>query len=348
MKLADYSQSVVSLRPLFGLGPPVRERRGQAVPKGGMASLDAALRAGGFEGVFHYLAGTSGYVRRIETATVVAGIRAKGWPQAGIDLPYSPANCNGAAAAARARDTYGFRPGTGFQIYLDIEPSRFQADPGGWPGAADRWCDQIRAAGFVPGVYGVDATLAACANHADRIWRAKPGMCDPAGAGLAAPFFAGRRAVQCGSGAWGGVTFDVSYSQFNIAAAPSGGGGGGDDLAITDPEIATGIAHMAVYTFLPGLADPSTMVADYAAALEGGRGLGDLVQELHNDSQHPDQQAYNAPALLAAIQALTQQVADLQAQLANLGPGGMVSDDHIAEVAGAAAVAEIEKRLENG
>ena len=59
MKLADYSSAVT------------------------VDQLDAALRAGGFEGVFHYTSGS--FARRIESVEVVEGIRARGWPQLAID-----------------------------------------------------------------------------------------------------------------------------------------------------------------------------------------------------------------------------------------------------------------------
>ncbi len=173
--------------------------------------LDGALRAAGCDGVWHYLCGD--FARRLEDPAVVAGIRARGWSQGGISVP-SLGQVTGSADAARVRAVYGF--GGGFRLALDIEPDEFRADPRGWAAAADRWCDQVRAAGLSPGVYGVDITCAACASRADWIWRAKPGMCDPAGPGLDAGFFAGRRIVQCGAGVWGGVSMDVSYSQFAI------------------------------------------------------------------------------------------------------------------------------------
>ena len=176
--------------------------------------LDAALRAGGFDGVSHYMAGTLGFALRIEDPAIVAEIRGKGWPQLGIDIPFSPSNVDGEATATRVAQVYGFGPGLG--IGLDIEPVRFVLDPAAWAAASDRWCDQVRAAGFSPGVYGTDPTVAACANRADWIWRARPGECDPAGPGLASAFFAGRRIIQCGSGAWSGVEFDVNYSQFAV------------------------------------------------------------------------------------------------------------------------------------
>lgn len=235
-KLADYSQTVT------------------------VDQLDAALRAGAFEGVFHYLAGTPGFALRIEDPAIVEGIRAKGWPQAGIDIPRDPINVDGAGTGVRARDAYGCPPGT--EIYLDIEPARFARDPASWPRAADGWCDAIREAGFVPGVYGTDETISACANHADRVWRAKPGECDPAGPGLAATFFAGNRIIQCGSGVWGDVEFDVSYSQFEI---------GGDPMKL-DASFWTGLAQvaiMAMHNQNYGKVDPGGQaVASLAATLQ--------------------------------------------------------------------------------
>jgi hypothetical protein len=223
MRIADYSQSVT------------------------VDQLDAALLAGGFEAVFHYLAGTPGFVLRIEDPAVVAGIREKGWPQLGIDVPRLPPDVDGAATAERARQLYGCPPG--FEIYLDIEPAQFVLDRAGWPPAADRWSDGIRAAGYVPGIYGTDETVAVCANNADRIWRAKPGQCDPAGPGLEATFFAGRRIVQCDSGVWGGVEFDVSFSQFMI------GGAMGIATAASDGDLVA--FHHLIQFFCFGAVDPS-------------------------------------------------------------------------------------------
>lgn len=198
-KLADYSQEVTG------------------------DELDAALRAGGFDGVFHYLHGTPGWVIRLETLAVVADIRSHGWWQLGIDVPLNSSDADGAAMAAAAR-AYGFPPGS--LMALDIEPERFVLDPPGWARAADAWCDGVRAGGYSPGPYGNDDTVAACGSRADWIWRAKPDQCDPAGPGLAAEYFAGRRIVQCSKGVWGGVEFDVSYSQFTIGGSRSTGGDG--------------------------------------------------------------------------------------------------------------------------
>lgn len=179
--------------------------------------LDAALRAVGAQAVMHYLGGD--FARRLELPSVVAEIRRRGWAQGGIFVPHL-ASVDGQADADCARTVYGF--GAGARLVLDIEPEEFRADPRGWAAAADRWCPAVRAAGYLPGVYGVDDTLASCANHADWIWRAVPGECDPAGPGLAAGFFGGARMVQCRAGVWAGVEMDVSLAQFDLrAAAPA-------------------------------------------------------------------------------------------------------------------------------
>jgi hypothetical protein len=178
--------------------------------------LDGALRAASCDAVAHYLSGD--FALRIEDPAVVSAIRARGWHQCGISVP-TLGGVNGAADAATARDVYGF--GAGFQLALDIEPDEFRGNPGAWGAAADAWCDQVRAAGLSPGVYGTDDTVAACGNHADWIWRAKPGQCDPAGPGLDPAFFAGQRAAQCITTTVAGVSVDVDFSQFPIGAQPT-------------------------------------------------------------------------------------------------------------------------------
>lgn len=199
-KLADYSQAVT------------------------VDSLDTALREGGFDGVFHYLRGTPGFVVRVETPEVVGGIRDRGWPQAGIDLPRTPGDADGNALVLVAQ-WYGCPPG--HQLYLDIEPDVFaQFGANAWAAAADVWAGQVRAGGYSPNGYGTDATLAACANRMDRIWRAKPGQCDPAGPGLDPAFFAGRRATQCGAAVIGGIEMDISFSEFPLGATRLRGGDG--------------------------------------------------------------------------------------------------------------------------
>jgi len=174
--------------------------------------LDAALRAGAFEAVCHYLGGD--FALRVEDPRIVADIRARNWPQMGIFVPLL-GSVNGAADAQGAISTYGVPRGS--LHWLDIEPMEFDQDPSGWAAAADRWCDEMRAAQLSPGVYGVDRTVAACGNHADHIWRAVPGECDPAGPGLDPAFFAHRRAVQCDQGVFGGVVMDVNFSEFAVS-----------------------------------------------------------------------------------------------------------------------------------
>lgn len=173
--------------------------------------IDAMLRAGAFNGIAHYIAGNN--ARRRELPSVVQAVRQLGWPQMGISVP-TIGFVNGAQDAEIASNDY--RMPAGAIIWLDIEPTEFDSAPNAWPTEADRWCDGIRAGGYSPGIYGVDRTVAACSNHADRIWRAKPGECDPAAEGLDSAFFAGKRAIQCAQVTIAGLTVDVSYSEFSI------------------------------------------------------------------------------------------------------------------------------------
>lgn len=191
-----------------------------------VTELDGALRSAGANGVWHYVHGNN--ARRVEFPAVVKGMASLGWKQAGIDVPTLD-QVDGAAAVA-AMAACGLGPG--YILALDIEPSEFDAFPNAWPGAADEWCDAVRAAGYRPVVYGTDVTLAACGNHADAIWRAEPGDCDPAGpgiGGLAPGFFAGRRANQCMNGTYNGVELDLSISQFTMSTT-------GEEMTLTSEE----------------------------------------------------------------------------------------------------------------
>ena len=271
MKLADYSQVVTA------------------------DQLDVALRAGGFEGVFHYTSGS--LARRLELPAVVADIRGRGWPQLAIDVPHL-ATVDGDGAARVATDAYGFPAGA--LIALDIEPDEFRADPAGWAAAADGWCEGVRARRLSPGVYGVDATVAACANRADFIWRAKPGQCDPAGPGLAADFFAGRRIVQCGAAFFAGVEMDISFSQFTI----------GGDMGLTPDE----------HTWLEGLYHGWFQLNNeiIAAMQAAQQAVSSLAQTLEGQKAilaaiAGDQKALDVDALAAALVAHLPADADAQA-----------------------------------
>lgn len=261
MRLADYSQTVT------------------------VDQLDAALRAGQFEGVAHYMAGTPGWVIRIEDPAVVDGIRTRGWPQFGIDVPRSPSDVNGAATAVVLAQTYGCP--AGFVVYLDVEPVVFALDAAGWAAAADRWCDDIRTAGFSPGPYGNDATVAACGSRANTIWRAKPGQCDPAGPGLADAFMAGRRIVQCGSGAWGGVEMDVNYSQFAI------GGAVASFPASDQAESEVDLAYMT----MTGHGAPTAADREYWAQIALTQGLQSMVDGIATSVEAQQHQADQAKML---------------------------------------------------
>src|SRR5262245_13610663 len=100
-----------------------------------VAQLDSALRQGGFDAVTHYLGGTRGSIIRVEDPAVVAGTRAKGWPQAGIFVWQTPAGVRGDHDASVVRQVYGIQGR--FLVFLDIEPPAFDAAPAAWPPAAD-------------------------------------------------------------------------------------------------------------------------------------------------------------------------------------------------------------------
>jgi hypothetical protein len=178
------------------------------------AELDAALRSGGFQSVWHYVG--DDFALREEDPNVVADIRSRGWPQGGIFVVRAPSSVNAAADVQRAR-AYGFPPGS--KLALDVEPSVFDQDRTGWARACDAWAPGIRAGGYLAVIYGVDRTVAACGNQMDYLWRAVPGECDPAGPGLDPAWKPGVRMIQCGSGVFSGVSMDISYSQFSLAAA---------------------------------------------------------------------------------------------------------------------------------
>lgn len=266
MRLADYSQVVTP------------------------DQLDFALRAGGFDGVWHYTSGL--FARRREDPAVVAEIRLRGWPQGAIDVP-TLGTCSGVDAAGHAVE-YGYPPGS--VILLDVEPAEFKANPGLWAAAAARWCDWIRDVGFTPAVYGTDATLDACGKQAELVVRARPGMCDPAGPGLQLPVLAGHRAVQCEEGTWAGVTMDVTYSEFSL-----------EGVEMLSQGFKTGLAHAILYAVL--LEDPTPQaLADFANTINSdGSNLADLVQGFVGLRS-------NADVVRLLPETLADQVAELRAE----------------------------------
>lgn len=211
--------------------------------------LDAALRAGAFDGVFHYIHGTPGYVRRVEDMAIVDGIRARGWLQAGIDLPRTPGDVDGNALASVA-NWYGFPKRA--RMMLDIEPSQFAAFSG-WDVAADNWCNNVRAGGYSPITYGTDETLAACSNHADAIVRAVPGLANPDGPGLNPNFMPGARAVQFTQVTLNGINFDVSNSEFSLGGPSMFGMAQWEEPALI-------MAFQLIQTMFFGVIDPTGQV----------------------------------------------------------------------------------------
>jgi|SRR5579859_4233475 len=176
---------------------------------------------------------------------IVDAIRAQ-YPGMAIHVPDLDTG-DGAEAVALAQ-AYGLP--AGYFIALDIEPGIYRSK--GTPQAAasfsDPWCDAVRAAGFVPVVYGTAETVAACANHADYIWITDPGQPNPATPGLppsqvgiilADAFFAVRRAIQYDQLVLNGITVDINNSQFPLSPGAFGAGGGslgGFLMALSDAD----------------------------------------------------------------------------------------------------------------
>lgn len=247
MKLADYSQAVTA------------------------DELDAALRAGQFDGVWHYTSGS--FALRIESPDVVAAIRARGWPQGAIDVPRLQ-DVDGRWAAATAR-RYGYPDQA--VLMLDVEPDEFRSDPESWVQAGERWCDDVRASGLTPCGYGTDVTVAACFTRAEVIVRAVPGMCDPDGPGLAASFLTGHRGVQCANGTWAGVEMDVTYTEFDL---------GGVELLSQGLKV--GLSH-AIIAAIYNREPTEQELFDLAGTMNGdASNLADLVQGLANELVNAD------------------------------------------------------------
>lgn len=309
--------------------------------------LAAAWRAGLLEAVA--MRAGFGTVRAdAQFARNQAEARRRGIPNIAYWFCYSAYNSAAAEAAMFNRMVGTLRPG-------EAMAGDFEDDPNARPfvrGAAGlRWCQDFLGALQAPqnATWGYSYPALISAVGLQPLWQTWPfWLADWSATPDSAFGYATlRQFTDCGSTPGVGGCCDQS----RVLRAPlsrwltPGGDPGEDDMPLTE-QIATGLAHTALRAFLPGLDDPK-MLQDYSNALLANGNFGDLVQQLDDDSLHPDQSGYNAPALLGALRALQQQVADLDAKIANLSPGP-VDDDHIAAVAAAAAVAEIERRLENG
>jgi len=194
------------------------------------------LKSNGLHGFTFYIGGD--ICLHAWPKPIVDAIRAQ-FPGMAIHVPDLDSG-DGAEAVAFAQ-AYGLPPG--YLIALDIEPGIFRgkASPAIAAAFADEWCDAVRAAGYVPVVYGTAATCAACANHADRIWLTIPGVNNPyaPAVGLAPSFFVGKRAIQYQSVALNGVTCDVSNSEYPLTPGAFGAGSGtlgGFLAALTDAD----------------------------------------------------------------------------------------------------------------
>lgn len=132
----------------------------------------------------------------------------------------------------------------------DVEPSTWQAWPQGVDDAMRGFADAAHAAGYHVMDYGTPNTVAGASNE-DLIWIANPnpGGGDPAVQPLNPAYYAGKRAVQFGTGTFAGVTWDVTHSEFAIA--------GDTDMTPEQDQRLADVLSLLLFGAAPRFADPS-------------------------------------------------------------------------------------------
>ena len=169
-------------------------------------------------------------------APVVADVLAAGYQGMSVWVPV-PGSSNGtadgsaAAAVTRARGC--------LLAALDIEAGLVA---GSRPYCA-AWNASARAGGCLTVGYSTPRGVAADEFDFDYGWAATPGDCDVA----ACPMPAGRRAVQCGSGQFAGVQYDVSFSDYDF-----GGIEVGPIIVLTTGNLAYFISGSVCVLLVPG------------------------------------------------------------------------------------------------
>lgn len=162
---------------------------------------------------FAYYIGGNYALHAWDVATVV-GVRAAGHPGMGIYVSTVAGRDGGrdGRQAATLQTAYG----SDLLCCWDLEPGIYRTDPGAALTYGVAWALAVAAAGFLPVLY---STPDGCAAIGDKgfhaVWAAVPGNCDPSTV-FAPTFFSGQVAVQCGSGSWDGVDYDVNVSQFDF------------------------------------------------------------------------------------------------------------------------------------
>jgi hypothetical protein len=177
---------------------------------GSVDAMDQALQHERAQAFAFYIGGNN--TTHAWPAAIVAGLLARGYQGASIWVPF-PTRANGAAdgqtAAAWTR-AYGVR-----LAYVDIEAAVIA---GGRPYCA-AWNPAAKAGGMVTGGYSNATGITADEFDYDRAWCDTQGEVNPCDFGHC-PGTPGRRAVQCGYGSWAGVSYDISFSEYDFGGTP--------------------------------------------------------------------------------------------------------------------------------
>jgi hypothetical protein len=175
-------------------------------------AMDQALKHEGAQGFAFYVGGNN--TTHAWPASLVVGLLARGYQGASIWVPF-PAAANGAADGATAAAwtrAYGVKV-----AFVDIEAAVVV----GARSYCAAWNQTARAGGMVTGGYSTPRGISSDEFDFDLSWAAIPGNCNTA----AAPGTPGKRAVQCGSGSWAGVSYDISFSEYDF---------GGDTVSVDE------------------------------------------------------------------------------------------------------------------
>jgi hypothetical protein len=185
-----------------------------------VAAMDATLRHEQADGCWAYIGGED--TTHAWRGEIIEGLLALGWEVGTIWVPWPPSS-NGridGGIAATITKSYG----------LSVAAIDVEANMVGLPsthGYCAAWRAAVKAAGLVTAGYSNASGIRAHLLDYDRTW------CDTQGEGCETALCPGRpgsRAVQCGSGSWAGVSYDVTISEYRLTAKPafpdpSAGGG---------------------------------------------------------------------------------------------------------------------------
>jgi hypothetical protein len=255
-----------------------------------------ALQHEGADSFAWYLGGnntTHGH----DWAPIVDGVTAAGYASLSVWVPV-PSSSNGSAdgaAAAAGTKAHGI-----LVAGLDIEAG---LAAGGRP-YCQAWNAAARSAGVLTCGYSTPAGVGADEFDFDLGWAATPGNCDVGGC----PMPPGRRAVQCGAGSYGGVSYDVSFADYSLGE-------------------------------LMASLDRIQQVVDTIPAARTGANLGDLGADIWQLLIDPTGATPGGgppgvlPAILAAVKAIP------------AGPGGLSPDQANQLASASAGVAALQAQL---